>query len=815
MNSNKKLLTTTLTTACLSMATPALAQSVLEEILVTARKTEESLQTTPVAVTALNEIMLERAQVTELADLQRTAPSLSIMAGGTGSSSLAFVSIRGQAQTSPGPSGDAAVGTYIDGVYYARPTSGNVDLFDVQQAEVLRGPQGTLFGRNTTGGALNIVTNDPTGEFEGYMKGEVGNYEHKKVEVVVNLPIMGDELATRFAIRYNDRAGFGDYLGYTDPNGFFFNGLDQEAGDIEKNSYVRGKIKWAPADAGFDATLGVDWSDYEDNGQRTELMAFNPGGAGGFAGLIANTIGFNPANFIAQQQFGDSYWNMDNSSINPYPAFPAIARPGSTNEGKGIYLDLNIALGELNLKSITAYREAASSGTVDLDGTPVQLLTFKSAWDQDQITQEFQLSGSVNEDLQWITGLYYFTEDSTEFSNNRFGGGDMALTLERLGMVPVPDLPLALIGAAISNNDTVHDNLSYGAYAQANYSFTDKLRGTLGFRYTFDERQTQIFSLNPQGGQPGVTVGVCKLAPAFRDDGVTCKRTQKAEFEYPAWVVSLDYQATDDLFLYAKTSGASMAGGWNYRTSNNPFFSPEQVKDVELGFKSTMLDGTVQVNGAVFYMKANDQQRLINIAEGTIPVQFIRNAGKSDAQGLELELAWLPWEGMTINASLSLLDMEYKKYASDEKVTRGPNAGQLVRLDRTGENPPHAPEMTFSIGATQTIHTALGELDLHIDYYQVDETWFQDNTVIPEEGAAVQASQREENKWNSIPKYELVNAQATLRTLDERWEFSLWGKNLADKEYYSGVANFWNAFGTTSRFIADPRTYGASVKYIW
>ncbi|MAT50351.1 MAG: hypothetical protein CMK32_04095 [Porticoccaceae bacterium] len=811
MSFKRTLAYSAISAALAGIALPSMAQ--IEEIVVTARKAEESLQSTPVAVTALNEQMLVEAQVTQLSDLQRTAPSLSVMSGGTGSSALIFLAIRGNAQVSPSGGTDPAVATYVDGVYLARPTGGNVDMFDVAQAEVLRGPQGTLFGRNTTGGALNIKTNDPTGIFEGYLKGEVGNYDHKKVEAVVNIPLMGEELATRFAVRYNDHEGYGDYKGYTDPNGFFFDGLNQPAMEVDKNIYARGKMLWAPSDMPFTATLGVDWSDYEDTGQRTELMAFNPAGAGGFAGLIANTVGFNPDNFLAQQNFGDSYWNADNNSRDPHAPDPRLAKPGSTNEGKGIYLDIDAQLGDLDFKSITAYREATSSGTVDLDGTPLELLTFYSEWDQDQWSQEFQLSGSVNDDLDWITGVYYFTEDSGDFSINRFGGKDMDAALKAIGQLPPnSNFPLALIGADISSNDAVHENTSYGAFAQANYSFTEKLRGTIGFRYTFDDRKTVIFSEDPIV-QPGVTVPGCKIAPADRDDGVTCKRTQDAEFEYPAWVVSLDYQATDDLFLYAKTSGASMAGGWNFRSSSNPFFTPEQVKDVEVGFKSDLFDGMVRVNGAFFYLKANDQQRLINIAEGTTPVQFIRNAGKSQGQGAEFEVTWLPWEGMTINASLSLLDMEYEKYESDELITSGPNAGQIVRLDRSGENAPHAPETTFSIGATQTLDTALGQLDLHVDYYRVDETWFQDSTVIPEEGAAVQAIQREEQKWNSIPEYDLINAQATLYLNDGHWEVAVWGKNLADEEYYSSIGNFWNAFGTALRYVGEPRTYGASVRY--
>lgn len=815
----KKLPLVTLIAAASGLTEAAM----LEEIVVTARKAEESMQSTPVAVTALNEEMLLAAQVTEIADLQRTTPSLSIMSGGTGSSALIFLSIRGNAQVSPSGGTDPAVATYVDGVYLARPTGGNVDMFDVSQAEVLRGPQGTLFGRNTTGGALNIRTNDPTDEMEGYIKGELGNYAHKRVEAVVNLPIT-EELASRFAVRYNDRDGYGDYKGYSN-TGYTWEGLNESAGEIEENTYARGKIKWEPTDLDLTATLGLDYSKYEDSGQRTELQAFNPGGANGFAGLIAGYVGFDANQFIQQQNFGDAYWNADNSTVNPNPVGdPTLMKPGSTNEGKGIYLDVSGALGDMDFKSVTAYREATSSGTVDLDGTPLTLLTFFSEWDQDQWSQEFQLSGNFNDDLDWITGLYYFTEDSGDYSVNRFGGHDAYLALNRRtgGLVPL-GVPLATnlgpsLGgrlAALSSNDAIHENQSYGAFAQVNYSFTEKLRGTLGFRHTFDDRKTIIYSESPIV-QPGVPVATCKFVT--QDVPGVCQRTQDTDFEYPAWVVSMDYQATEDLFLYAKTSGASMAGGWNFRTEIAPAFDPESVKDVELGFKSDMFDGTVRLNGALFFMNATDQQRLINTAEGTTPVQFIRNAGKSKTQGAEFEFTWLPLDGLTITASTSILDVEYDKYESTEFVNGG-----LHVLDRSGENPVHAPELTYSLGATQLFNTEFGELSLHMDYFWTDDTWFQDSTVYPDgfggltaaQLAPIQASHREEQKHNFVPDYGLLNAQAMLRTNDGTWEFAVFGKNLTDEEYYTSVGNFWTAFGTANLYVGDPATYGASVRYNW
>lgn len=817
----QKLLAAAIAVSYLSTAIPSQAasanSSMLEEVVVTARKTSESLQSTPVAVTALTENMMLEAQVTNLGDLRKTAPSLSIMEGGTGSSSLVFIAIRGNAQNAPNAAADAAVGTYVDGVYFARPTGGNVDMFDVQRAEVLRGPQGTLFGRNTTGGAISIVTNQPTGELEGYVKAEAGNYGHKRVEAVVNLPIIGEELATRFAVRYNERDGYGDYKGYTDPNGYSWQGLHQEAAAIDENFYSRGKIRWAPNDKNFEATLGGWYSKQEDSGQRTEVQGINRGialpGVGSTGGLF-DALGFNPDHFLSQQSAHDSYWNADNSDINPASFTDnELGAPASSNDTKGFYLDLGFSLGDIDIKSITSWHETISTGTVDLDGTPINLLAFGSTWDQDQWSQEIQVSGTVG-NLDWITGAYYFTEDSSGISRSRtFAAfGDLAV---QSGQAPV-GTPLELLGAPVNRGtNTTNENTSMGVFFQANYRFTDNLRGTAGIRYTKDDRdivrmpQIELSQTNPD---PLVN---CGIPAENRDSANVCEQTEKVDYEYPAWVLSLDYQVNDDLFVYAKTSGASMAGGWNVRGLNTPSFEPEKVTDIEIGFKADLFDSTLRLNTALFYMEADKQQRIVNdLIDGTL-TQYVRNASSSSTTGAEFELTWLPWDGMTITSNISLLDAEYDDYSIDELVLTGANAGQIVSVDHSGEHSTHAPEMTFQLGATQILNTGIGELSLHADYYWVDDTWFQDNTVNTAESAATQQQKREEQEFNYIASYGLVNAMATLTSNDERWEVSLWGKNLADKEYYTGVSNFYTAFGSATKYWGAPRTFGASLKYSW
>jgi iron complex outermembrane recepter protein len=821
MSFKRTAIYSTLSAICLGAPIQSMAQgpAMLEEVVVTARKKEESLQSTPVAVTALSEDMMYTMQVTEIGDLRRTTPNLSILQGGTGSSALVFTSIRGAGQVAPGGGADAAVGTYIDGVYYARPTGGNLNMLDVAQAEILRGPQGTLFGRNTTGGALNIVTNNPTGEFDGYIAGEVGNYSRYQGEAVINVPIMGQELAARVAVRYTERDGYGDYKPYSDSNGFYWEGLNQEGGKVDEDTNVRGKILWAPSDSTFQLLVGGWYGKIEDTGQRTQVQAINSNfglGPLGTTGSLFAAAGFDPNNFISQQKEGDAYWNMDNTSGAKADEFDdgPLSKPESSNENKGGFIDFSIELGDYFLKSITAYGENTSTGAVDLDGTPLNLLTFNSIWDQDQWSQEFQLSSSWGE-LDWIAGAYYFTEDSSELSRSRAFGA--------LNEYLLTAFPLEVVAPVNAGSDSDFTNESAGAFFQGNYELTDALRVTAGFRYTWDTRDVTFQGLAPEnGGVYDPTLGgtgncVVLNAGGQVDNPGTCKKSDSADFDYPAWILSLDYQVSDGMFVYAKTSGASMSGGWNVRATVVPAFEPEDVYDVEVGFKSDFLDNTMRLNGAFFYMWADDQQRTVNewdsVTQST--TQYVRNASSSESYGGELEFSWAPWEGMTISSSLAYLDSEYQDYDIVEGITTGPNAGQSVVVDHSNENAPLAPEWTASIAATQFFQTGMGELELHLDYSWVDDTWFADSTVVPGESEEVQAYQREGQAYWAIPSYGLLNGLVRLRTNDEHWELTVWGRNLADEEYFTGVANFYSAFGTANWFEGDPRTYGATVRYNW
>ncbi len=786
--------------ACL-VASPGLlhaAEPALEEIVVTARKTQESLQTTPVAVTALNEEMLIKKQVEQMVDLQRTAPNLTIGTGGTGPASIVYTSIRGQAQNSPNSVTDSAVGIYIDGVYLGRPIASNLGFLDVSQVEVLRGPQGTLFGRNTTGGALSVSTNKPVGEFEGYVKGEVGNYDFRHVEAVLNVPLMGDELATRFAYRFNTRDGYID-----NPV------RDIEYKDVDESYSARGSILYEPDDIPMRIFFSVDHEYYQDNGTPTAVIAYNDDGqaAPGLptVGQLFASVGLNPRDY--ETSSGADFWKTF-GDVRTAVLDEEILNPSNYHRATGTTLDIEIDFGGATLKSITAYRESLSSNQNDLDGSPIDLISFFSQYRQHQFSQELQLSGQIG-DLNLIGGLFYFDEAGDEFSKaHQFGVFIQPL----IGVIPLESVPFPYRLTLSDFGAT-----SEAVFLQANYDFTEKLRVTAGYRYTWDEREVVKQPLGnyiPQAGLP-ISCGLTAAELAQVGPLGGCRLKETASFSYPAYLISLDYQLTDNIFLYAKHSRASMAGSLNTRETPAPFTSavdPEKVEDIEFGIKADLWDNRLRTNLAVFYLEGEDVQRIINAfsSSGSGLTQFNTNTGDTEITGAELELTALLWEGFELNASVAVMDGEYVDGSFTE--TRGTVANPIV-VDRSGEELPRTPDLNYSIGATQTFNLDFGELVAHVDYSYVDDQAIVTTTATP--GAGPQAIQDAAiiNDLSKIDSYGLLNARVSLTLNNPNLEIALWGRNLTEEEYATNIFQSWDVLGFILENQGNPRTFGASLKY--
>lgn len=800
----------------------------IADIVVTARRQSENLQTVPVAVTAFTSASLQERQVTQVTDLARTAPSLSIGTGGTGPASIVYLAIRGQAQNSPNSYSDASVGIYIDGVYVARPIVGNLGFLDPASAEVLRGPQGTLFGRNTTGGALNLTTTQPKLDVtEGYMKVGFGNYQQLVTEGVLNFPV-SDELGVRFAGRYNKR------------DGYFPNPFRTEANaGIKGEYYGRGSLKWAPNSIPLTLNVVGDYTHYRDTGNPVAVAAINPTGpmatfygisqgvrsgalpgttpiplsatfsvpASTFANFSQGPLGpitqyLNPAFATAAQKATllSQDWRTNYSA--PRTGVKSIDDSANFNEAYSLSGNLAVDVGDLTVKSITGYRWSNTTSNLDLLGTGTGAGAFVSIYRQHQFSEELQVSGKTG-NLQYIFGGIYFREAGTEQSSSAI----------------FYNTPIATGG---DNTYGSFVSTSKGLFGQVYYNVTDAIRLTGGIRYTWDTRAidrqgTTPFIPRPGQGftcQAGVNAG--KPTPtglAAPNSG--CHDQASAKFKYPAWTAGIDFKVSPDVFIYAKTSGASNSGGFNARPVPPPYtssFKPEAVRDVEAGFKGEFFNRHLRTNLAVFHAWQSNVQRIINAtfvdsAGATRLTQFVTNAGKAKTYGFEFEGTVVPWEGMEIGGSAAYLHAEYVKGSRFESQIVG---GATVQVDRSGEPITQAPKWTANVSLTQTLNFADGDLKLHGDYSYIASRYFDFFTTgDPAQKANVAIA----NEASRVRGYGLINLQATYTFKDPAIEVSLWGKNIGNKANFTNVFNSYTGLGATVQFQGAPRTYGATVKY--
>jgi iron complex outermembrane receptor protein len=759
----------------------------LGEIVVTARRKEESLQTVPVAVTVLGNQAIANAQIVDAADIQRVAPSVSIAAGGAPGSNFTFVSIRGEGTLNPGVAVDASVGTYVDGVYVPRPSQGITDLIDLQRIEVLRGPQGTLFGRNTIGGALSMVTENPTGNFFGAVSAQGGNYDSRRFQGILNVPLIGDELAMRFVYNYSYHDGFAENVT-----------LGQRV-ENKLSHFGRVKLRWAPHGSDWKVTLSGDYNKIEDNGELTSLSGYLPTAnpAISLAGNLSPYL-HSPQNWyvgyglpFSKEPPGRFGRNDPADNVRAYGASVTVEGPLG---------------GGINLRSITGYRYSLGGGRNELDGTPVEILAADGWMQSSAYSEELQLLGSVGDRLDYIGGAYFSAELGQEYSLSQV-----------FGFLQPPASPI------FSINDGTMKNESAAVFGQLNYHLTDRLRATGGLRWTYDTRDIDMRN------RKNYLAGICSTEiitnPNFSPP---CNLRRSANFNYPAWTASLDFEATPDVFIYLKTSAAAKAGGFNVKqgSAQTPAFYPEKVKDVEFGAKSTAFDGKLRVNAALFYSWQTAVQRLGFGLVNNVITQYLHNAGDENVFGGEFEVAAKPWTGMEVSANLSLLSGYYKdRTFTEQRSIAGANlpgcapapgapTRSLCAVDRSGEAVPQLPKTQFNISATQSFNTGIGELSVHANYAYIGSENFGQKSADPRESSAIHQAVATENSLNVVSGYGLFDGRIALLMDAKNLEIFAFGKNLADKKYIiRPYADLYTSLGVALEYVGVPRTWGIGARY--
>lgn len=736
----------------------------LEEIVVTARRREENLQSTPVAISAFTSAALERQQIFGTADLDRVTPNLQFTSYGplTGNNSAAQVFIRGIGQTDGSSGVDPGVGLYIDDVYMGRSVGGVMDFRDTAGVQVLRGPQGTLFGRNTIGGAVLLNTTEPGNVLGGTLRVGLGEDNLREIFAAVDLPI-ADSLAARASIGARKRDGYVRRM---------FDGLDLG----NEDSYTaQASLKWQ---AGA-LTLAVrgDYSKSDENGSPFVFVAINesqafPAAASVAAGCPGATFPppSVPADLVNGSCANDATWNLGEYTNG------GTARTASSLENWGTSATVNAELGDQwSLKSITAYRSLAWRGARDADNTPFVILDTDYATDGDQFSQELQV---LFESQRWqgVLGVYYFEEDYRDFLQVNFAA-------------PPPLVANGTVPGSRDYQDARIDNDNWALFSQWTFKATDRLSLTGGVRYTEETKGIRVTALTITPYTLPNPDPVPSQVPPNGPLYVFPDHFEKT-FTSTTGSATAQYQWTDRLMTYASWSQGFKSGGFNQRYNSAPpgnlpiGFDPEEAVTYELGLKSEF-GSAVRLNAAIFSTRYDDMQLIYRL--GVAPLLF--NAGKSAIEGAELELTYAPGNFL-LEGSLGYLDNEFDEIAVVPGTTATVGPGNTL---------PFTPQWQGNVGAgyTFTLNSA-SALTPRLDVSYTDKYFF-DAANSPEVAQAKSVT--------------VVNASLTLER-DYGWRITAGVDNVTDEVYkLAGNSSFSTAAGYGEAVFARPRNWFLRASY--
>ncbi len=647
---------------------PEVYEGAIGDIIITAERRETRLQDTPIAITAVTGEALEASGATVINDLAATVPNLTSTTGPQGSADANFF-VRGVGQFDFIITNDPGVGLYVDGVYLGRTVGAMLDGGDIERVEVLRGPQGTLFGRNTLGGAINIVTRQPDpGAFSGSARATFGSRDRVELDGGVNVPI-GDDSAVRLYGFTREQDGFA----LNPVSGVRFGAIERHGG--------RAQLRLGLSDR-LTVDLSADYSLDKSNPAPSVLRAIVP--APFFPPAAQNDV-FDPDNF--------------------YQVF-ASNSPQSRNEIYGFSGTVTLDIGLAQLKSISAYRNLDGFSTSDPDGTRFSLYDQNTTTTQEQFSQELQLSGETfGGRLDYLLGAYYFREDAQQVLN--------------LCFAPIGD-PSAPPGAACNfwsqGNDQVTN--SYAVFGQGRFGVLETLSVTLGGRYTWDDKEivsNQFFDFRQQGVGPGAVFGF-GLPPELLSQRIVLpivtNLPDEADFQKFTPKIGVEWEPAANLLVYASYSEGFRAGGFNGRLiapqTTVPTYAPDTNQAYEIGVKSDLFDRRLRANATLFYSKYSDIQQTIADPE----VQFrVANAGDAVLKGFELELNAAPVAGLRLDAAVGYTDSEFE----DVPAAVGPINGNRL---------PFSPEWTVSLAAQYDIEFAGGLITPRVDYRFQSDVFF-------------------------------------------------------------------------------------------
>ncbi len=755
----------------------------IAEIVVTARKREERLQEIPIAITAVSAEQLESRGAVDLSDMQGLAPNLTLKTGGgtSGATFTPVISIRGIGQSDFTINTDPGVGIYLDGVYLGRSVGSVLDLADVERVEVLRGPQGTLFGRNTIGGAISLVSKAPDmDELTGTVSLTGGSRDFYQARATLNIPV-SDQLAVRLAGVARQRDGYVDALQYQD---FKLGG--------EKLWAVRAALRWQPTsnltiDLAVDhterrdppaATVGLQLGDVSDaqSGPTGQVSNFFNRGVGPAATArvpwistttprCATDVAFRNSSltcygnaWLAGTRATNSVWNdLSGNKIEPVAKLDLTGYMGTVT--------LDTGIGEF--KSITAYREFESTFYGDLDFTPFTIFANNNQpFNQQQFSQEVQLVGdALSGRLEYVLGLFYFQET-----------GDQAVELYAPGNIPAPlATSLAPFLPYFQTTLRTIDNSSTAAFAQATFAVTERLKVTGGLRFT-DERKDYMVSQVRSVGATETATGV-----------------QTTKIWTP--MVNIAWQANDELLAYGTFSEGYRAGGFAARFATGlisplPSYAPEYVTSYELGVKASLFDRRLTFNLAAFRMDYRDIQ--VTATTPNLP-GFVLNLANARFTGVEFEASAILGGGFVATGTAGYTHKDLTSVLPGTVSNGGTNA--VVSITDTSRLP--LPDWQLSGQLQHRLKLANGgRIDSLFDI------------------------RYESSDSNSVANYAIIVqkpfAEATARVAwtlpNDRLTLAVGARNLFDADYFT-TKTISSASGSAYGTVARPREVYLQLNY--
>ncbi|MFT4768759.1 MAG: iron complex outermembrane receptor protein [Glaciecola sp.] len=784
------------------LSAPAGAQQ-LEEIVVTAtRRVETDVQTTPIAVTSVSADAINRAIPRDLGDILMYAPN--VISGKQPGFNAANFAIRGVGQNGIILYFENQVGVIVDDFVIPHIQTANIEMLDIESVEILRGPQGTLFGKNTTGGAINVKTRRPDMDGSSLsLQGQLADYDTREIRGVANFA-MSDTLAVRIAALQRSSEGFyenGAQYGPVADFGVNYplagatgggNGDNVGGDDVFS---ARFKVRWQPTD-----NLDINFS-YEmvrDQGDSPPSVSGTPDGPG----YVFNNLGFT-------RDPGDPLKNAGIS--NRDDALMGMRTRGHEIDVDGYFVNIDWAFSEdYSLTGFFGHRETDSwlPSTYTGESGPVSLFDANRQDERETTQFELRIASNLDGPFNWVGGMFY-QKDETIFS-----------VAQLLGFVDMTLDSAALFGDPLffNNNPQVlsngQDAESWALYADGTYELNDRWSIGAGVRFTREEKEwtgrNQVFVQALDGGfDPNFTwreLGEPLAAADFNRFPTGVVRDSE-KWNEPTWRLTASFQAAEDIYTYATYSRGFKSGSYNDQTGTggNPIeavqarpVAPETADSYEIGMRSEWLDNTVRLNLTGFYVVYdNSQQQLLaeieadrdgdGVNESTFQETRFFNAAEINVWGLELESTWLVSDNFTISGSVGILDSEFDEFQADT------NFDGMIDTDLSDNAVARAPDLTWNVDFLYDHEIAGGTMDYALNVNFVDEAVYAYTAVA-------------DTPDGITDDRTLLNASVTYRSASSGWWVRAFGQNLTDERYRVGelpVANLW-----VMSFYGTPRMLG-------